>query len=295
MENQALIAGVGVCAVSNRREGRITSSWTALRTTTMTISSSAASVTTRKHSIDPASGSPKTRSEAVSHTNTHCSACDLGELCVPCRLAAPDTALLGDLTYTRRRVRHGESLYRAGGPFDSLYAIRSGFFKSSVVLEDGRDQVTGFHMAGEILGMDGIGTDFHTADAMALEDGEVCIIPCARLDEPGLQRQLHKVMSRELVRDQGVMLLLGTMRAEERLAAFLLNLSRRLLARGFPSLEFHLRMTRDEIGSYLGLSLETVSRLFSRFQEDRLISVQQKHIRIFDIAGLKAVMVHVND
>jgi CRP/FNR family transcriptional regulator, anaerobic regulatory protein len=261
----------------------------------MTISSSAASLTTRGHSIDPASGRPKARSGAVSRVETHCSACDLGELCLPCRLAAPDTALLGDLSYTRRRIRNGESLYRAGGSFDSLYAIRSGFFKSSVVLEDGRDQVTGFHMAGEIVGMDGIGTEFHTADVVALEDSEVCIIPYARLEEPGLQRQLHKVMSRALVRDQGVMLLLGTMRAEERLAAFLLSLSRRLVARGFPSLEFHLRMTRDEIGSYLGLSLETVSRLFSRFQEDRLITVQRKHIRILDIPGLKAVVVHVSD
>jgi CRP/FNR family transcriptional regulator len=164
-----------------------------------------------------------------------------------------------------------------------------------VILEDGRIQVTGFHMAGEILGMDGIGTELHNADATALEDSEVCVIPYARLEEPTLQRQLQKVMSRELVRDQGVMMLLGTMKAEERLAAFLLNLSQRFVARGFSSSEFHLRMTRDEIGSYLGLSLETVSRLFSRFHDDELISVQQKHICIHDIAGLKAVMVHIND
>jgi CRP/FNR family transcriptional regulator len=145
-------------------------------------------------------------------------------------------------------------------------------------------------MAGEILGMDGIGTDAHAADVIALEDSEVCVIPYSRLEEPGLQRQLHKVMSRELVRDQGVMMLLGTMKAEERLAAFLLNLSQRFTARGYSPSEFHLRMTRDEIGSYVGLSLETVSRLFSRFQDDSLITVQQKHIRILDIPGLKAVM-----
>ena len=251
--------------------------------------------TTTRKSIDPAPRYPKTRSATVSRAGTHCSACNPRELCLPCRLAAPDTAFLGDRVYTHKRVKHGDSLFRAGGSFDSLYVIRSGFFKSSVVLEDGRDQVTGFHMAGEILGMDGIGTESHTADAMALEDSEVCIIPSARLEEPGLQRQLHKVMSRELVRDQGVMMLLGTMRAEERLAAFLLNLSQRFVARGFSPHEFHLRMTRDEIGSYLGLSLETVSRLFSGFQEDGLIYVQQRHIRIRDIPGLKAVMVHVND
>jgi CRP/FNR family transcriptional regulator, anaerobic regulatory protein len=260
----------------------------------MTISS-AVPITMRKHSIDGASPYPKTRTGTIARVVTHCSTCNLRELCLPCGLDAPDTALLGDLIYTRKRVKRCESLYRAGTAFDSLFAVRSGFFKSSVVLEDGRDQVTGFHMAGEILGLDGIGTESHTADVMALEDSEVCIIPYARLEEPGLQRQLHKVMSRELVRDQGVMMLLGTMRAEERLAAFLLNLSQRFVARGFSPHEFHLRMTRDEIGSYLGLSLETVSRLFSRFQDERLISVQQKHIRIFDIPGLKAVMVHIND
>ncbi|MGZ5034143.1 MAG: fumarate/nitrate reduction transcriptional regulator Fnr [Usitatibacter sp.] len=238
---------------------------------------------------------PKRRNANVSAFPTHCTSCNLRELCLPCGLNEPDTELLGDIVYTRKRLRRGESLYRAGGAFDSLYAVRSGFFKSSVVLEDGRDQVTGFHMAGEILGMDGIGTDCHNADVIALEDSEVCIIPYEHLVGPRLQRQLHKVMSRELVRDQGLMMLLGTMKAEERLAAFLLNLSQRFVARGFSPNEFHLRMTRDEIGSYLGLSLETVSRLFSRFQEDGHITVQQKHIRILDVPGLRSVMVHDND
>jgi CRP/FNR family transcriptional regulator len=204
-------------------------------------------------------------------------------------------AVFSDPGYTRKRIKRGDTLFRSGAAFDAIYAVRTGFFKSSVVLEDGRDQVTAFHMAGEIVGMDGIGTEHHTTDVIALEDSEVCIIPYARLEEAGMQRQLHKAMSRELVRDQGVMLLLGTMRAEERLAAFLLNLSQRLVARGFSSSEFHLRMTREEIGSYLGLSLETVSRLFSRFQEEGLIAVQQKHIVIHDIAGLKSVMVKAND
>ena len=226
----------------------------------------------------------------VSRMSTHCGACNLREVCLPCGMAGSARELLDAMAYTRKRVKRGETLYRVGGTFDALYAVRSGFFKSRVVLEDGRDQVTGFHMAGEILGMDGIGTEEHTADVIALEDSEVCVIPYAHLEQPDLQRQLHKVMSRELVRDQGVMMLLGTMRAEERLAAFLLNLSQRFTARGYSHTEFHLRMTRDEIGSYLGLSLETVSRLFSRFQDDGLIKVQQKHIRILDVPGLKAVM-----
>ena len=145
------------------------------------------------------------------------------------------------------------------------------------------------------MGMDGIGTETHAVDMIALEDSEVCVIPYSRLEEPRMQRQLHKVMSRELVRDQGVMMLLGTMRAEERLAAFLTNLSQRFLDRGYARDDFHLRMTREEIGSYLGLSLETVSRLFSRFQDEGLITVQQKHIRILDIPGLKAMMSHELD
>ena len=226
---------------------------------------------------------------------THCSNCNLRELCLPCGLTGQDVERIDELVYTRKRVKRGESLYRAGDWFSSIYALRSGFFKSCVMLEDGRDQVTGFCMPGEILGMDGIGTDRHNLNTVALEDSEVCVIPFSRLEEAsstlrGLQRQVHKVMSREIVRDQGVMMLLGSMRAEERLAAFLLNLSQRFVARGYSPSEFHLRMTREEIGSYLGLKLETVSRIFSRFQEDGLVGVQQKHIRILDVAGLKQVL-----
>ena len=150
-------------------------------------------------------------------------------------------------------------------------------------------------MAGELMGIDGIDDDCHNCDAIALEDSEVCVIPYARFEElshkfPSLQRHFHKVMSREIVRDHGVMLLLGSMRAEERLAAFLLNLSQRFTARGFSASDFILRMTREEIGSYLGLKLETVSRSFSKFQDDGLLAVHQKHIRIADIAGLKKIM-----
>jgi CRP/FNR family transcriptional regulator, anaerobic regulatory protein len=242
----------------------------------------------RRFTLVVASNEPK-RSDP-GRDPKRCSTCNLRELCLPRGLAAGDQDVIDDIVFTRKRIKRGEALYRNGSGFESLYAVRSGFFKSRVLLEDGRDQVTGFHMAGEILGMDGIGTDIHSADLIALEDSEVCVIPYARLEQPGLQRQLHKVMSRELVRDQGVMMLLGTMRAEERLAAFLLNLSQRFTARGYSPSEFHLRMTRDEIGSYLGLSLETVSRLFSRFQDDGLIAVQQKHVRIHDIPGLKAAM-----
>ncbi|MBU3697151.1 fumarate/nitrate reduction transcriptional regulator Fnr [Dechloromonas sp.] len=228
---------------------------------------------------------------------TACSNCNLRELCLPYGLSEEELDKLDDLVSTRRRVKRGEHLYRAGSPFDAIYAIRSGFFKTDVLLEDGRDQVTGFQMAGELLGLDGISTEHHTCNAIALEDSEICAIPFPHLeslsrDIPTLQHHFHKVMSREIVRDHGVMMLLGTMRAEERLAAFLLNLSQRFTARGFSHAEFYLRMTREEIGSYLGLKLETVSRAFSRFQEEGHIAVQQKHIRILNVSGLKALMNH---
>ena len=226
---------------------------------------------------------------------TVCSTCNLRELCLPFGLSLEELERLDDLISTRRRIKRGDYLYRVGDSFDAIYAIRSGFFKTDVLLEDGREQVTGFQMGGELLGLDGISTEHHTCNAIALEDSEICAIPFARLESLSreihtLQRHFHKVMSREIVRDHGVMMLLGTMRAEERLAAFLLNLSQRFTARGFSHTEFYLRMTREEIGSYLGLKLETVSRAFSRFQEEGHIAVQQKHVRILNVDGLKALL-----
>ena len=224
-----------------------------------------------------------------------CLDCNMREMCLTQGMQADDMRLFENVVYARRRVRRGEALFGAGDEFKSVHAVRSGFFKTSLVDSEGREQVTGFSMGGELLGMDGIGTGRYNGTAIALEDSEVCVLPYALIEEmaedsPALRRQLHAVLSREIVRDHGVMMLLGSMRAEERLATFLLNLSRRFTARGYSASDFHLRMTRDEIGSYLGLKLETVSRLFSRFHDDRLIEVQQKHVRILDSAGLERVL-----
>jgi CRP/FNR family transcriptional regulator len=226
---------------------------------------------------------------------TACSTCSLRELCLPVGLSSDDMRRLDTLVFLRRPVKRGEYLFRASDPFESLYAVRAGFFKTKLLLEDGREQVTGFQMAGELIGLDGIGTERHTCDAVALEDSEVCAIPFERLehlsrDMEVLQRHFHKVMSREIVREHSVMMLLGSMRAEERLAAFLLNLSQRLGMRGYSPSEFNLRMTREELGSYLGLKLETVSRVLSRFQEDGLIAVAQKSIQLKDAAGLRRIV-----
>ena len=224
-----------------------------------------------------------------------CSSCNLRELCLPVGLSAPALDRLDTLVAARKSIARGETLFRVGDPFESLYAVRTGFFKTRVSSEDGRDQVTGFQMAGELLGLDGISHDRHGCDAVALEDSQVCVIPFNQLEELSrdfneLQRQFHKIMSREIVRDHGVMLLLGSMRAEERLAAFLLNLTQRLQARGFSPSSLILRMTREEIGSYLGLKLETVSRTFSKFQDDGLLDVKQRQIRILDQAGLRQLV-----
>ena len=224
-----------------------------------------------------------------------CSSCNLRELCLPVGMSNEQMERLDAIVATRRTLARGDALFRAGEAFTSLYAVRTGFFKTCVSSEDGRDQVTGFQMAGELLGLDGIGTDRHTCDAVALEDSQVCVIPYHQLEDlsrelSDLQRHFHRIMSREIVRDHGVMLLLGSMRAEERLAAFLLNLTQRLRTRGFSASSLILRMTREEIGSYLGLKLETVSRAFSKFQEDGVLEVKQRQIRVLDLEALQAIV-----
>ena len=247
----------------------------------------------RRALIDPAA---VPASGSVAQCKTTCLTCNLRELCAPCcGLDRSEMELANRLGFRRLRVRRGASLYRTGDRFTSLYGVRYGFFKTISLLEDGRDQVTGYSITGEVLGMDGIGHELHTCNAVAQEDSEVCAIPFAGLQAlaqelPSLQRQFNKLMSREILREQGVMLQLGSMNAEERVAMLLLDMSRRFGARGYSPSEFNLRMTREEIGSYLGLKLETVSRTFSRFQEEGLIAVQQKFIRVLDRNRLQQVM-----
>ena len=181
-----------------------------------------------------------------------------------------------------------------GDPFSAIYAVRWGFFKSTDVHEMGHEQVVGFSMRGDLLGLDGVGVESYNCTATALEDSEIVILPFARLQElaranPAMQRELHGMLSREITRNHGMMTLLGSMRAEARLANFLANLSARFLQRGYSASDFVLRMTRRDIGSYLGLQLETVSRVFSQFQRRGLLKVEQKHIRILDAESLRRV------
>ena len=193
------------------------------------------------------------------------------------------------------RLRKGETLFRAGDRFTSLYVIRSGSFKTVLLAEDGYEQVAGYHMSAEIIGIGGIGTGCHGCQAVAVEDTCVCTLPFERIDalahrDSNLQRNLYNLLSREIARERTLLLLLGTMRAEQRLATFLLDLSQRYRERGYSSCEFVLRMSRAEIGSYLGLQLETVSRLFSRFQREGLIQVEGRIVKLLDHASVQRLV-----
>ena len=237
-----------------------------------------------------------TEASRITQLLTKCASCELRELCAPCcELTPAEMGMADRLAVSHQRLQPGEPLYRTGDKFTSLYAVRSGFFKITALLEQSTGQITGFSMAGDVLGLDGIAGDIHTVTAVALDDSLVCAIPFANLlklahELPSLQRQIARLISRELVREQGVRLLLGNLNAEERVAGFLINLAQRFAANGYSPSEFHLRMSRRDLGSYLCLTVETVSRTFSNLQEKGLIEVQQKLVRIKDHAGLERIL-----
>jgi len=225
---------------------------------------------------------------------TKCSLCSFNKLCLPQGLNDDDVARLDQIIARRRRVSRDEQLYVEGQPFHHLFAVRFGHFKTVQVSQRGEQQIGGFHMAGDLLGMEAIGTGQHTVSAVALEDSEVCEIPFARLQElvmqvPVLLQQFHRTMSREIQREQSVMLFLSHMRAEQRLALFLLNLSGRYAQRGYSSTSFQLRMSREDIGGYLGLTVESVSRQLARLKSDGLIALNNRDLRILDRSRLEAL------
>jgi CRP/FNR family transcriptional regulator len=224
-----------------------------------------------------------------------CSSCCLKGVCLPCSLDGSALTRFGEIATAKRRVARGASLYHNGDRFESLYAVRSGAFKTVGVSREGTEKITGFNLPGELLGLEAISSGRHGYNAVALEDSEVCIIPFAQLEQaaltiPALQHQLLRLVSGDISRDHGLMLLLGSMTAEQRLAAFLLSLARRHQRLGYAGEHFILRMTREEIGNYLGLTLETVSRLLSRVQREGLIAVHQRDI---DILGKDRLMERV--
>ncbi len=221
------------------------------------------------------------------------------DLVLPSNEPAPsntmsDTARLLSLMTGRRKIRNGEMLFRQREPFLYLYAVQSGSFKSTLALADGCEQVSGFHMTGELLGLDGVAEGRHASSATATEDSEISTLSYTHLTElcalaGGIQGNLMRLISREILRGNSHLLLLGSLNSAQRLAAFLMNQSQRLSARGYSALEFHLKMTRGEIGSYLGMTLETVSRTFTELHQQRLIRVERRHIVISNLDGLSRV------
>jgi len=223
-----------------------------------------------------------------------CQDCSLFQLCLPVGIDQDDLAEVDRIIKRRRPIQRGDLLFAAGDRFHSLYAVRSGSLKTSVLTADGREQVTAFFLPGEIVGLDAIGTGEHTCAARALETTSVCEIPYDELEAigahiPSLPRQLLRSMSREMHHDQLLLLLLGKRSADERLAAFLFSLSQRFGLRGYSPIEFNLSMSRNDIGNYLGLAVETVSRLFSRLQEDGILMVRSRHVQLRDMPRLQTL------
>ncbi|WP_104566248.1 helix-turn-helix domain-containing protein [Ralstonia mannitolilytica] len=205
--------------------------------------------------------------------------------------AIADLACIDSVTSSMRMVKNGAALYRENDPFRSIYPIHAGSFKTTIMGRDGHTQITGFHLVGDTLGLDGVSTNHHNCEVIAIEDSCVRIIPFDLLEHlcsevKSIRRLVHQVMSNEIARQAELLLLLGTMSVEQRLAAFLLNMSGRHGARGYSPVEFNLRMSRGEIGSYLGVTLEAVSRTFSKFQLNGFIAVQGRRIHILNIASL---------
>lgn len=225
---------------------------------------------------------------------SHCKDCSLISLCLPLSLDQNDIDLLDQIVKRNRPLKRGEFLFNQGDKFSSVFAVRSGSLKTFSVTDEGEEQITGFHLPSEVVGLSGMDMDVYPVSAQVLETTSVCEIPFDRLDElavrlPQLRRQLMRIMSREIRDDQQMMLLLSKKTADERIATFLINLSARFRARGYSANQFRLAMSRNEIGNYLGLAVETVSRVFTRFQQSGLLKAEGKEIIILDLNNLLAL------
>lgn len=228
---------------------------------------------------------------AASSCAIHCQDCSISQLCIPLGLNSDELDELDNIIERKKPIQKSQELFKAGEELKALYAIRAGSVKSYTITEQGDEQITGFHLAGDLIGFDAINTGSHPSFAQALETSMVCEIPYEVLDDlsgklPRLRQQIMRLMSNEINGDQQMILLLSKKTAEERLAAFLHGLSSRFSQRGFSAREFRLTMTRGDIGNYLGLTVETVSRLLGRFQKTNLIEVDGKYIRILDLPAL---------
>jgi CRP/FNR family transcriptional regulator, anaerobic regulatory protein len=230
---------------------------------------------------------------------TSCSRCVARDLCLPSGVNGQDLALLAGMIGYRRRLQRDDILFRKEQPFAMIYAVRYGHLKSSRPDHHGLPHVTAFYMAGELMGLDAIHTGRHGCTTTALEDSEVCEIPYARFqqamhDSPALMHRFHCAMSHEIAREQAV-LLYADMNGTERLASLLLDLSARYAERGFSGRRFNLRMSRADIGDYLGLTIESVSRLLGRFRDEGWIALDKRDIELLDHEGLEALLTMSDD
>ncbi len=218
-----------------------------------------------------------------------CSNCSLRDLCVPMGLDRQDLARLDAVVQKSGTIQSGDHLFSVGDEFHALYAVRSGCFKTYTIDRAGREQVLGFHLPGELLGLDAIAFARHQCNAIALDTASSCVMPFQDITQlaaqvPSLQRQMFRLLSENIAQSHA---LAGDYSADERLAAFLLGLSERFIRRGYSSTEFNLTMPRRDIANYLRLATETVSRVFNRFQKNGLIEVERRQIRLVDLEGLR--------
>jgi CRP/FNR family transcriptional regulator len=239
----------------------------------------------------------KTQVIKLSELKNHCKNCSLYDLCLPMGLETGDLDSLDNVIKRRQSVNKNNFLYRMGEPLKSVYAVRSGSFKTYLTNPDGTEQILGFSLPGELLGMDAISDAQHVCTAKALETSSVCEIPYDRLESlaleiPNLQHQLMRLMSKEIQQDQNLMLLLAQMPAETRLASFLIGMSERLSNRGYAANDFNLSMSRGDIANQLGMAVETISRLLSHFQENGVLKVERKHITILKLDTLRKLATH---
>lgn len=225
----------------------------------------------------------------------HCEKCGLAELCLPHSLNSDETRKLDRVIEHKATIDRGEYLFKTGQNDDSIYAVRSGSFKTTLVTKDGEEQILGFYLPGEMLGFDAFSKMRHTCNAMAIETASVCRLPLDKMDKlhdeiPGLHRVIRSIVGDEMSMENKLLLLMGKKKAEEKLATFILSISSRNTKRGFSATSFHLSMSRQDIGNYLGLTIETVSRVLKKLQQQGILAVNKRDVEILQLETLKGMV-----
>lgn len=223
-----------------------------------------------------------------------CGYCQQSSSCLPIALTPEEIDHLDKLVQKQKPHEKGDYLYRKGRAFTAVYAVNAGSYKSFTVLENGKEQVTGFYFPGDIVGIDGVSTGQYTAEMVALERSSVCRLPFTELEGlsgeiANLRKNLFRAMGKEVCREQKLISMLGSYTGEQRLASFLSHFAQRYADQGRKQKDFQLSMPRSDIANYLGLTNETVSRLFSQMKKKGLIAVDGKRVSILDLTNLQAI------